>query len=144
MRRELERFQRIDVQMLVDPTGELRPEPRDRLEQLLGCDRTAQTLELGPAPGADHLRDRQSQHRSDARQRIKALDSLPLQKRCYIFVQRGDGLGRAAIGAYAKRIRLLLLKQLRHLAQPLCDLLVQPAAGADHPLPRKSHDGHAG
>jgi hypothetical protein len=28
VRRELERLQRVDVQMLVDPAGERRPEPR--------------------------------------------------------------------------------------------------------------------
>ena len=79
MRRELERFQGIDVQMLVDPPGELWPEPGDRLEQLLGRDRATQPLQLGPASGAHHLRDRLGEDGSDPGQRIEALDSLPLQ-----------------------------------------------------------------
>ena len=127
MRCDLERFQRIDIQVLVNSTGELRPEPRDRAEQLLRADRAAQALELRPATGAHHLRDRPRQHGADPRQGIEALDALALEQHRHVLVQLRQSLGRAAVGAHAERVRLLLFEQLGRLAQPVRDLLVQQA-----------------
>lgn len=88
MRRELERFQRIDVQMLVDPTGELRPEPRELwgwhltrqgrsaspIGRLVVFIRTIGHLpQLSADGGAVHLRHRQSSDPADWHDRKRSL-----------------------------------------------------------------------
>ena len=113
--------------MLVDPASKLRPEPRDRLEELFGRDRAAQALELGPAAGADHLRDRRGERRPDARQRIEAFDALALEQHRHILIQSRDRAGGPPVGGHPKRVCLLVLEQLGRLAQPLRDALIAEA-----------------
>ena len=79
MRRELERFQRIDVQMLVDPTGELRPEPRDRTD---GKELLQDTL---PREGA-------------------AIEPLPIWSACTGCAPFGVAVGLASYASGAVRI----------------------------------------
>ena len=53
----LEGLQGVDVQIVVDAPGELRPDPGDCLEQLDRVQRAAQPLQLRPATGAQDLMD---------------------------------------------------------------------------------------
>ncbi len=133
VRRDLELFERIDIQTVVNPAGKLWADARHRLEQGFRVDLAAQPLELSPAAGMRHFCDRRGERSPDPGQIGQAVDARARQPADDILVERHQGVGCPAVSSRAERIGALLLQQVGCFAQALGDPLVEPAHPAcDH------------
>jgi hypothetical protein len=116
VRDEFQRFERVDVQFLVDAFGEPVAESRHRREQLHGIRSAAQPFELRPAPGARHLEQCGGDATPDAGQSLESGNALSLDDRGQFLGQPEDRVGRPAVGRDPERIGALGVQQVGRLA----------------------------
>ena len=120
VRGEFQRFERVDVKFFMDAFGEAVAQARDDGEQLDRVSGAAQSFELRPVPGADHLDDRRCDPPPDVRQAVEAVDAFAIDEfddRCR--GEPADGIGGLAIGGDAIRIGALGGEEIGCLAQPV-------------------------
>jgi hypothetical protein len=125
---DLERFERIDVQLFVDAAREAGTEPGHRLQQLLGIRVAAQPREQRPAAGGEHLGHRGGDAETHVRDRIQPAHAFGFVDRARGARQARDRLRRAAVGADPIGARALRPEQARGFQQALGDL---PVLGRD-------------
>ena len=114
----------------MDALRGLRTDTWHRLEQRQRIDVTAQPVELRPASGIEHLRDRPRETRAHAGKGLET-DAAALGIEVADAAREPfDTVGRLAIGADAKRVRLLRLEEIGGLAQRLGNALIVGEADA--------------
>ncbi len=94
----LERLQRVEVQGLLDPVRQSRPDAWHRAEQRLGLSGRFQPLEKAPAPGCEHLHDGGGNRRSNSRHGIQSGLPAGLHDVTQVRLQAVDCISRMTIG----------------------------------------------
>lgn len=123
MRGDLERFQRVDMEMLVDLRCEAGTNARKHLKEFLRLAFAAQAIELCPAAGLHHLVDGPGNAAPDVRQRDQALEPLLGEDRGGVFPKVADSVRRLAVGHRPEMIGALRFEQLARLLESLGDLV---------------------
>ena len=122
--RRFQRFQIVQLQLVVDELRQLRPDARHYLKQLHRVERAAQALQPTPAPGRRDFVDRLGDALADAGQTEQAVQPLPLHQIAHVFLQMRHGVRRPAVGIDSEGIRALLFQQIGRLPQWLGDLAI--------------------
>jgi hypothetical protein len=113
----LERFEGIHLQVIVDSFGEHRANPRHRLKQPLGSHSTAQTIKSRVATGASNLGNRGGKASTDERQLQQPFEPFAGQKITNVDIETLYGLRCPPIGVDAERVRALRRQQISSIKQ---------------------------
>jgi hypothetical protein len=121
---DFQRFQSIQVQLIMDAFGEPGTDTGHGPKQLHGVHRAPQPLELAPAARDQHLGNGSGNSPPDVRQSLEAGDAFFVEYRPHAVGEPCNFRRGVAIGVHAERVRTLRLQQLRGLPQQVGDLRV--------------------
>ena len=83
--RRFQRFQSVQLQLVVDELRQLWPDAGDHLKPLHRVERAAQALEPTPTPGCDHFVNRLGHALADAGQAEQPVHPLPFHQLAHVF-----------------------------------------------------------
>ena len=131
--RGLEPLERVHVQLVVDAPRKLQTQSRHGLEDLLGIGGAPQPLELRPAPGHEHLRDRRGDAQAHAGNAVEPSHPFGIEDGAHAAGVVREGIGGIAVSAHPIGAGTLVVEQSRGLPQPLGDLQVLLRNGDGRP-----------
>jgi hypothetical protein len=122
MCRDLQTFQRVDVQCIVYATRRFRTDARDGLEEVIRLRLAAHSFQLNPATRIRHLVDCAGQTIPNVRKTHKSFQPIAFQDRRWLFIEFPNRIGRQSVCADTEPVRTLDLQKLGRLFQPVSNL----------------------
>jgi hypothetical protein len=125
MCRDLQTFQRIDVERVVYATRRFRSDTGDGLEEVIRLRLAAHAFQLNPATRIGHFVDCAGQTIANVRKAHKSFQPIAFQDCRRLFMEFPNRIGRQTICAHTEPVRTLELKKLGRLFQPVCNLFAR-------------------
>jgi len=133
MGRHRELLQGRDMEVMVHPLGQDRPDPGDGGEQGHRIALATQPIQQRQPPGPNERLDRKRQPLANTGQLIEPAETAVLQDLLYRNLQVPDGLSPATIGAHPEWRGALLVEESGNLVESARDVVIGPQSHRSSP-----------